>query len=153
MSIWAEIKYALNSTLGTEDFQPLDILLRSTSTLSATRATTNVIFSFDESYAYDPNAEKTIVVMKMLNPGNFRIKQEALTGSGYYESFFNIYKNNNVLYSKTADQYVYFQKGDVIKVTVTPNTTQKIFKVSARIYADINNTSSIEYLNWNEVIK
>ena len=28
MGIWAEIKYALNSTLGTDDFKPLDKLIR-----------------------------------------------------------------------------------------------------------------------------
>lgn len=36
MSIWKEIKHALNSTLGTDNFQPLDKYLRSTRTINAT---------------------------------------------------------------------------------------------------------------------
>ena len=35
MGIWAEIKYALNSTLGTKDFKPLDEIIRGQKTFIA----------------------------------------------------------------------------------------------------------------------
>lgn len=43
MGIWAGIKHALNSTLGTDDFKPLDEIIRGQRTLAASDATIAVI--------------------------------------------------------------------------------------------------------------
>lgn len=45
MGFWAGIKHALNSTLGTEDFIPLDKLIKGQRTLAASDATIAVIFN------------------------------------------------------------------------------------------------------------
>lgn len=45
MGLWAGIKHALNSTLGTEDFMPLDKLIKGQRTLAASDDIIAVIFS------------------------------------------------------------------------------------------------------------
>lgn len=145
MSIWKEIKYAINSTLGTSDFQPLDTLLRSTKTLSATSDTTNVIFRFEQKYDYSATAEYDVVEMKMLTPGNIRVRQGTTT-SGKYTAHFNVYINGAKTRERIASTSVYFKKGDIVKITSVANTKDELFDVDIAIYADINDTSSIAYI-------
>lgn len=146
MSIWKEIKYAINSTLGTSDFQPLDTLLRSTKTLSATKDTTNVIFAFQHKYDYSATAEYDVVEMKMLTPGNVHVEQVGLTGGAHYNALFNVYINGTKINDKVGNAYIYFKKGDIVKITSVANTSRQSFGVDIEIYADINDTSSIAYI-------
>lgn len=97
MSIWKEVKHALNSTLGTKNFQPLDQYLRSTKTINmiVPKDTENLLYhgktylycnpklkeSFQElhpNYVVFDISDKdmlplTLFKIKMLNAGSIMI--------------------------------------------------------------------------------
>lgn len=93
MSIWKEVKHALNSTLGTKNFQPLDQYLRSTKTIHVGDLNYKTIRQEQQLYSGKPlvltkdaslagetskklvvyagNLPYTILKLKMLNNGSF----------------------------------------------------------------------------------
>lgn len=132
MGIWAGIKHALNSTLGTNDFQPLDQQIRNNKILMASNelyATLPTEFS-KSGYGYhvsesDPEKELYRTSIKMNNDGSFKIGIDRLfiNTSNAARLVFNILKNNEIIqdYSKAnmgestfTSNAINFNRGDVI---------------------------------------
>ena len=76
MSIWAEIKHALNSTLGTTDFKPLNEIVMQTKDLAASDYLYKVINNNEVSkdLAANNNSYITIATLTMHRNGSARIK-------------------------------------------------------------------------------
>lgn len=131
MGIWTGIKYALNSTLGTNYFQPLDQQIRNNKILMASNelyATLPTEFS-KSAYEYavsesNPKKELYRTSIKMNNDGSFKIGIDRLFINTSPQNFvFNILKNNEIIqdYSKTntgesafTSNAINFNRGDVI---------------------------------------
>lgn len=71
MGIWAEIKHAINSTLGTNEFIPLDKLIKSQRTLGASDSTLIVLSNSTTSTG---SIVKTIGTVKSNVKGNVRLR-------------------------------------------------------------------------------
>ena len=89
MGFWAGIKHALNSTLGTEDFIPLDKLIKGQRTLAASDATiavlvnsTTAITNQEVKYSFVPKTK-----------GAVRIIANGYNSSGSSNAYIKIYKN------------------------------------------------------------
>lgn len=199
MSIWKEIKHALNSTLGTDSFQPLDQYLRSTQTINATsyteliinteNGTDNALYigqpiifckpdkvsSFQE---YHPNyriidssvaTPVTLFKIKMLTSGSIiigDIPRHDKVEKGWYinrdDDWYNVLelsvKDKIYVAQEIYGAPIYYQKGDIIHLYIAEFTAgmrsddignELIF--TPCIYGKITTTSSIEYLNWEDV--
>lgn len=146
MSIWAGIKYALNSTLGTSNFKSLDKLITEQTRVVASDT---YYASLNGGTVGTPTAGTEEVLnlpqkIKMTRPGSMRFKG-TLTRSSFRKmtvSFF-IYKNGAEVYKYTQDaDYgtgsdtfsadVSFSAGDVLsfKLTGLSSTGGTTWKVS-----------------------
>ena len=84
MGLWGAIKIALNSTLGTDEFQPLDKLIRglyrrivASDTEQLVIRDTEVIFEAESSNESDPPIEKNIGKITINADGAIRISVRA----------------------------------------------------------------------------
>lgn len=202
MSIWKEIKHALNSTLGTDSFQPLDQYLRSTQTINYTTYS-EIITNADNGTQYMlykgktalccktgdktnyqtkyPNytvfatteVPITLLKIKMLTAGSILIADEARKDSGSYTTSRSDswYENLKVsvgdkIYTLDPDDTNYwsykdgisYKKGDTIRLYLDETDAEMRSDYSSGndleftpcIYGKTSDTSSIEYLNWEE---
>ena len=132
MGIWAGIKYALNSTLGTNYFQPLDQQIRNNKILMASNelyATLPTEFSKlgygHNVSANNPKSELYRTSIKMDNDGSFKIGIDRLAINSSSREYlgFNILKNNETVQeyikedmgeSNFTSNAINFNRGDVI---------------------------------------
>lgn len=152
MSIWAEIKHALNSTLGTENFRPLDRILSESKTWSAANAfdkdnrTQNAVYIFSENTATIEGDNKVYFKAKFLVPGSFAI---ASYGGGTLSKVMYIDVDGTVTtYNQntaSAMGTVSYNKNSIIKIY--GDKTQAITSSSRpAIYAISVDTSNVLFL-------
>lgn len=117
MSIWAEIKKAVNSTVGTQNFKPLDELYRDSRYVYASD---NVILDL-----HNPDSSYYMRSFKVNIPGTYKIKVHFLKETKTSSIFSNnIYQNGSkvaeISFSTSTAQetegfkYLTFSAGDVI---------------------------------------
>lgn len=128
MSIWAGIKHALNSTLGTEDFKPLDKLLTEPNGVVAGTQVAKNILNEKIIGAYN---EGTVIenTATMVASGTIKIGARISTISGGGgRAKLEVYKNSSLVYTfnisatlenvYTVDAALNVQKDDVISFRV-----------------------------------
>ena len=108
MSIWAGIKYAINSTLGTNDFKPLDKLLNDLVVeQSMIVASDDLYENFSSLKVTLPKTDGTTttsassvhpVKLKIKIYGTLRLKGDVARTS-QASGYFHVYKNNEEVYT------------------------------------------------------
>ena len=88
MGFWAGIKYALNSTIGTEDFISLDKLIKGQRTLAASDSTIAIIESSNSGISYDIVFKKSFIPK---TDGVVRVIVDIAANTS--SSYFTIYEN------------------------------------------------------------
>ena len=136
MGFWACIKYALNSSLGTKNFEPLDQTIMYSKGLSASE--NNLYYTIADSETYDsssasePKQLKQEVTFKCAGSANLKFY---FTSSGNYTSCrFYVYKNGSSYSSETADNRKATMKS--IRISFLPND---VFTFVIRVTADATN--------------
>jgi hypothetical protein len=121
MGLWTGIKYALNSTLGTKDFQPLDEIIKGQRTygpsddvLVLLGPSTPVFVEYDEPEKVIPNIQ-----FKALVNGTVRVKCFAeIQGAGLngraVTAYFRVRKDGNTYLSSSATNPNYDQLSEEI---------------------------------------
>ena len=129
MGIWSGIKHALNSTLGTNHFKPLDKIIQQQIKLSASD---NVLYNMGSLRATTTNSNDSATVyypnsFKMTTSGNFKFTGIASTSNTSTRiGRFYIYKNGEIIHqqnwSYTSEEFspveISFNVGDVFKFAV-----------------------------------
>ena len=149
MGLWAGIKYALNSTLGTDNFLPLDTLIKNQLTLYASDTPHRVLLP-KFYHIVNPRMSKTSILpvkFTPINNGSCKIYfqftharyNDTNSGCSMNDSEIRIYKNNSImttinsniaagldsLYPYTTEAFA-FSAGDVFTFelyTVNGNST------------------------------
>lgn len=148
--MWSYIKKAINSTLGTNDFEPLNELFFKNKALNASE---NLYYTI-QSESVKVEEGKTYKIpksIKMYNSGSITIKSNLESPYNGRYTYLNIYINNasyKTLSSETTEvsTVVSFNAGDVITfgifVELTSASSTKYGKFSnLRICADMVDTS------------
>lgn len=87
MSIWAAIKYAINSTLGKSNFEPLDKLIKNQKTLYASNDDYAVLYETEVSKTIDANSKKEHplpISITMRGAGSFRLSYKHSSSTSAY---------------------------------------------------------------------
>lgn len=127
MSFWSGIKYALNSSIGTQDFKPLDKYIESLISISPS---SELIHESNEIETSTVDYAETILFSETMNlDGYFRVagfvRSISSRQSGYYfivringEDVINTYISSNTSNEEEekTTHLVSFAKGDEIKV-------------------------------------
>lgn len=151
--MWSYIKKAINSTLGTNDFEPLNELFFKNKALNASE---NLYYTIqgETVKVEEGTTYKIPKTIKMYNSGSITIKSNLKPPSAEYYTYLKIYINN-VLYKQLSSSayeatevstIVSFNAGDVITFEIFVETTGsgglKYGNFSnLRICADIIDTS------------
>lgn len=131
MSIWTEIKHALNSTLGTSDFKPLNEIVMQTKDLAASDYLYKVINNNEVSRDRIPtHSWVTIASLTMHRNGSARIKFDmqsnmdsggvrisAPNGSAYVDA-----SSDTTAGWVTQSANISFSKGDTIQISIGNDT-------------------------------
>ena len=162
MGIWAGIEYALNSTLGTDKFKPLneiirDEILNGSGLVSSDNLYYPSIIKENIDIEEDTSYNKTLDVKLKFNVLG-TVKLQVTCHIVQIESFnLTILKNNNIFQSlsfengttSTRDVILEFSKDDVFTFTISgkglsrhPSAT-----ITASIYADVIDYSGITITN------
>lgn len=157
MGFWTEIKYALNSTLGTDKFQPLDKLLYNGKSLVASENLYMILF---ESEEYEENTN--IILPKKIktkSSGSFRVNTKIAGPYPGRRTYFRIYINGILLKEEyqTGSDYeevtydVIYLAGDEISfgVEVEKTYASEVYTYKGKIgdvyiCADVIDTSLID---------
>ena len=130
MGFWAGIKHALNSTLGTTKFKPLDKLLTDAIINQTQTISSDEVLLLLDDFAVNVASVGTQELyhptyLKAIRSGTIRIKG-SISISGSFSTFsykFIIYKNQDVVYSQnTEEQSIEFsvdtdiQTNDVLRL-------------------------------------
>ena len=125
MGLWAGIKYALNSTVGTTEFEPLDKIILGSKALKAS----DNFYSRILSKHLSGTVNKPIVIENLLEmkwQGSFRLRIYARGQNN--TGFIHIKRNGNIVYTfyldATSDYKEYstdisFNVGDIIGLEIT----------------------------------
>lgn len=159
---WVQIKRALNRSLGTKEFKPLDELIKGQKTLIASDnlysyiGDPNTIYSVSHNQGY-VNTKKIPHTLKMNTSGSGRIYMEARSSSGDYLGQLLVYKNNVLIHtiavpwgSSAPVTYnplplnVSFTKNDVFSFELKSNTIGVVEIAKLQLKADIIDGSLIE---------
>lgn len=155
MSIWGEIKHALNSTLGTADFKPLNEIVMQTKDLAASDYLYKVINNNEVKKEHIPTGTwTTIATMTMHRNGSARIKFD-MTSSVRYGGV-KIATPSGSTYINASDETtagwvsqsinISFSKGDTIQISIgndssrTPTISVKNMQLCA-VELDITGVS------------
>lgn len=147
MGFWAGIKYAINSTLGTSDFKPLDKMILGMRSL---QASDNVYMTLSGFPSAAPNNGQTEIVShpQSITPytsGSLKFKVYYVTvQSGYTspELYFNVYINGSRAYRDTLSPgpsgtttehtlQISYQAGDVITLEVSVKSGGDLIQFSS----------------------
>lgn len=156
MGFWSGIKYALNSTLGTSDFESLDKIIKGQKSLVASD---NLYCVVSTEYIYTAkgvNKEKTLFKLKA--DGSFKFSFSAYIDTSYDASIYLV-KNGIqttssplVKVDDTSGYATYFSgivsanKNDIIGIMLQPRSGNRLFINEISIYADIIDNSALEIL-------
>lgn len=151
--MWGYIKKALNSTLGTDKFRPLDKLFLKDKALVASD---DLYVIIDSAVSLEVNTTvKSTKKIKMLNSGSVKIGavSSTPTKSDYY-SCINVYLNDSDLdqlyFDHTENQSVFsettinFSENDVITLEYQSPQYQKCGFSNVALYGRIVDVSLIE---------
>ena len=162
MGFWSGIKYALNSTLGTKDFKPLneiirDEILNGSGLVSSDNLYYPSIIEEDFDIETNTSYNKTLDVKLKFNVLGTVKLQAIWSNSGVKPFTLTILKNNNIFKSlsfeigttSTRDVILEFSKDDVFTFKISgkgvgahPGAT-----ITASIYADVIDYSGITITN------
>ena len=135
MGIWAEIKMALNSTLLTPDFKPLDLVIQDSFIAGRELIASDTPYKLliqDGDYTVEGSgAQQTIVTIKPKTDGSLRLKWDDFRTTSANNSTGCIYKNGVSLFSppvststmKPDSVDILYSKGDTIEVTLTVSSS------------------------------
>lgn len=148
---WAKIKKAINSTLGTGEFQPLDEIILGTKGLKASDNFYTQIYQGDAIRgSAEPNSKIMPVTLKMNWQGSFRLKVTSYKANsgGNFSVLINdvISTGFDSTYSSFGDTFidVSFNKGDIIKFKLTGTGNGFIYVNQISMYADVVDLSAFE---------
>lgn len=127
------IKYALNSSIGTKFFKPLDKMIDKAITLVPSEE--NTLISWDE-FAIRKGEEKKFILNAVSDGGCYlKISTQKETINWIY---INLYVNNNLvgyhrIYEPTSFPF-YFKKGDVVEIVITAESlaSETIYQVAVK---------------------
>lgn len=98
MSIWAAIKYAINSTLGESNFEPIDKLIKNQKTLYASENDYAVLYGAEVTIGVEEYGHKKIfdipISITMRGAGSFRFSCE-IKGSSNARAKLIVIKNGD----------------------------------------------------------
>lgn len=163
MEFWSGIKYALNSTLGTSDFQSIDKMILGTKGLVESDnlyLNTGINESFTATLqSNEVKTLKTSSTIKINWNGSIRLDFVANSNQGSNRTYVKIYKNDSDIYSQNiggtfnGSTSITVRKGDVIKIGFLlqlGNVAEALnFNVSVsdvKIYADLIDTSGVSII-------
>ena len=162
MGIWAGIEYALNSTLGTDKFKPLneiirDEILNGSGLVSSDNLYYPSIIKENIDIEEDTSYNKTLDVKLKFNVlGTVKLQAICII-SGIKPLTLTILKNNNIFQSfsvssgqpSTRDVILEFSKDDVFTFTISGDGRSKRSNatITASIYADVIDYSGITITN------
>lgn len=153
MGFWSGIKHAINSTLGTSEFQPLDKIIDGQRTLAASDSVLNVVFSGNETIGENYEIIGGFIPKKN---GSVRVIIEYRNSSNTERTFYAhiIREEDNAVIAKNSLSIGYTQTNvlfvDVpiaagvsyqIRLFSSNNTT---YVTSVKIGAQIVDTSLVE---------
>ena len=162
MGIWAGIEYALNSTLGTDKFKPLNEIIRDEILNGSGLVSSDNLYypSIIKEYIDiedKPSFNKTLDVKLKFNVLG-TVKLQVTCHIVQIESFnLTILKNNNIFQSfsvssgqpSTRDVILEFSKDDVFTFTISGDgrSSHSNATITASIYADVIDYSGITITN------
>lgn len=152
MSIWKEIKRAINSTLGTSDFKPLDQIITDGKGLVASD---NLYYQLNSAtMSSEGSATRTINTATMHASGSMRAKAKASMYGTYSMISLYVYKNGTLYTSQTWNNRggdsveksvdISFKKDDVLRFDVafsSITSTSRLYDIG--LYADVKDISGI----------
>ena len=158
MGIWAEIKYALNSTLGTDKFKPLneiirDEILNGSGLVSSDNLYYPSIIEENIDFFSHTSYNKTLDVKLKFNVLGTVKLQGTCSNHSITNLNLTILKNNNIFQSfsvnsgqtSTRDVILEFSKDDVFTFAISGNGYSEYSSatITASIYADVIDYSGI----------
>ena len=153
MGIWAGIKHALNSTLGTSEFQSLDKIILGQKGLKASQNLYAPVWSGNVSVDHDKSYDSGDIV-EFNWSGSFILGIYGYRSSHTYrdvlvlkngEEITKIFLPNGDTKEYTYSQPISIKKGDRISVRIpTGNPTIYLYKID--IFADVEDVSGVTIL-------
>ena len=162
MGIWKEIKYALNSTLGTKDFKPLDELIIQQTKM----VVSDEVYETFENFRFEVEKEGSLTLTYPQKLVMTRYGELKLTGilyrgiAGYVTAEFSVVKNGEVIFSfkknrnsgdreEAFSTIIPFEPNDTIVISVyghnTSTSTEYDVGVSnMKIYGTLKETAFIK---------
>ena len=144
---WSKVKKALNSTLGTDEFKPLDKLIMGNKALKASdNFYGRVLDSHEYGDYYDPFIIPNLIVMNWSGSCKFKFYAEKTSGSG---ETIRVLRNGIIVDSTAIEKYDYslnssgvitFKKGDIIGLQIECAIEY------ADMYADVTDMSAFTIL-------
>lgn len=162
MGFWSGIKYALNSTLGTKDFKPLneiirDEILNGSGLVSSDNLYYPSIIEENIDIGRQTSYNKTFDVKLKFNVLGTVKLQATYSSTQVNRLDFTILKNNNIFQSfsvksnqtSTRDVILEFSKDDVFTFTISGDgySESSSAAITASIYADVIDYSGITITN------
>ena len=162
MGFWSGIKYALNSTLGTKDFKPLneiirDEILNGSGLVSSDNLYYPSIIEENIDFFSHTSYSKTLDVKLKFNVLGTVKLQGTCSNTSITNLNLTILKNNNIFKSlsvatgttSTLDVTLEFSKDDVFTFTVSGRGFNEYASttITASIYADVIDYSGITITN------
>ena len=162
MGFWSGIKYALNSTLGTKDFKPLNEIIRDEILNGSGLVSSDNLYypSIIEEHIHigrHTSYNKTFDVKLKFNVLGTVKLQATYHSTDTKPLDLTILKNNNIFQSfsvnsgqtSTRDVILEFSKDDVFTFTISGNgvSTYPSADIIASIYADVIDYSGITITN------
>ena len=159
MGLWAEIKYALNSKLGTKDFKPLDELIIQQTKMVVSDDLYETFADFEFEVPPDESIYKNYPIqLSMARYGEMRLAGDIYRASLYGKVIFRVYRNEQKIYSFTKGAgngdhlmpfsvVVEFKPNDKIRLELygTDTTTKMAFGIhNLKAYGTLKETA---YLN------
>ena len=161
MGIWKEIKYALNSTLGTKDFAPLDVLIAQQYKM----VVSDELYETFEDFRFEVEPEGSLTLtypqkLVMTRYGELKLTGNLYRGSAaYVTAEFSVVKNGEVIFSfkknrnsgennEAFSSIIPFEPNDTIVISVSGhNTTIREHNVGVsdmKIYGTLKETAFIK---------
>ena len=152
MGLWAGIKRALNSTLGTTEFEPLDkIILGSKALKASDNFYSNILSGRFSGNSENPFIRENLITMNW--QGSFKLKIMAYGRDNYNYVIIRIngverYRlvlrgSSDVIYEEYTTDIITFKKDDIIGLEITSSGTSYGMNVeSIDMYADVTDLSA-----------
>ena len=139
MSIWKEIKYALNKSLGTKDFKPLDELIIQQTKMVVSDDVYETFEDWEFAVPPEEGITKTYPIqLSMARYGEMRLVGDIYRSSALYgRVVFRVYHNEQEIYS--------LQKNADSGEKLTPFSVVVGFKPNDKIRLELYGTNTATY--------